>query len=333
MQINIYGQFSRPAIKNISANNVRCNGQPSGSIIITASNGRPPYRYSINGGVSFQSPNTFNNLKAGTYTVIVKDTFNIMSDSQKAQINEPAKLILSCSGNIQCSANSGTVSVNVSGGIPPYSYSWNAGSQPSSATQTGLPAGVYVVRVFDASQCTDTCSIILAQQPNTSTPKYKVGDSTFCGYIFYVDTTADTAHQCSTHYLVCAYKDQSSNVTWYNNQFTYAVTGATADILFDRANAIKIDSFSLAANTCSKYTTDSCAGWYLPSKTELNMMYTNLAAKKIGGFSKEGYWSSVEGTKRHTAWIIDFFNGRAIQNDKSNKYHVRAVCDVWIPNQ
>ena len=334
--ISVFGQVNRPAIKDISKTNIRCNGMANGTITITVSGGRAPYRYSINGGLSFQSSTNnnfgFSNLSAGTYTVLVRDTLNQNSDSQQVQITEPAKLVLSCSGNIQCIGNSGFVSVNVTGGVPPYSYSWNAGPQPTSPSQTGLPAGVYVVTVFDASQCSDTCSIILMQQQGSSTPKYKAGDSISCGYIFYVDPNADSSHPCSTHYLVCAYADQSSSVTWYNTIYTYQITNATTDILFDRRNAVAIDSFSLAANACSKFTTDSCSGWYLPSKTELDSMYANLAAKNIGSFAKEGYWSSIEGSKRHASWIVDFFNGREIQNDKSNKYHVRAVCEVWLPN-
>lgn len=330
-----YGQVDtrRPIIREVVKTPARCNGEATGKIEIKASGGRLPYSYSIDGGSAFQRELSFPNLKAGTYTVIVRDTFNVMSDSQKAEITEPSKLILSCSGNIQCGGNSGTVSVNVSGGVSPYAYSWNAGPQPSSPSQTGLPPGIYVVTVFDANQCSDTCSIILTQQQGSSTPTYKIGDSISCGYIFHVDLNADSMHPCSAHYLVCSFKDQSSNATWYSNQFTYTVTGATADILFDRANALRIDSFSRAANLCSQFTTDSCSGWYLPSKTELDSIYANLAAKKIGGFAQEGYWSSVEGAKRHSAWIVDFLNGREIQNDKSNKYHVRAICDVWIKNE
>ena len=329
--ISVFGQVSRPVIKGINKKNVSCNRFDNGIITVIASNGRPPYGYSDNGGVTFQSANAFTNLKAGQYTIIIKDTLNQRSDSQKVEITEPLKLVLSCAGTMQCGANSGTVSVNASGGTPSYTYLWNAGSTPNNHVQTGLSAGIYVVTVTDSAQCSDTCSVVLVQQ-GSSTPKYKVGDSISCGYIFYVDPNTDSSHPCSTHYLVCSFADQSNSVTWYNSRFTYTITNATTNILFDRSNALKIDSFSLAANTCSQYTTDSCSGWYLPSKIELDSMYSNLAIKNIGSFAKEGYWSSVEAPKRHTAWIVDFFNGRNIMNDKSNKYHVRAVCDIWLPN-
>ncbi len=44
-----------------------------GSIIINASNGEAPYEYSINGGQSFVSTNTFDNLIVGEYEVVVRD--------------------------------------------------------------------------------------------------------------------------------------------------------------------------------------------------------------------------------------------------------------------
>src|SRR5205809_248335 len=252
---NLYSQ-SRPEIKNLDIRNVRCNGEASGAIIITATSGnsRNFYYYSIDAGAHYQTSNIFPNLKAASYTVIVKDSFNVASAPKIASIAELSKLVVAC------------------------------------------------------------------------------GDSISCGYIFYVDTTLNANHPCATHFLVCAREDQSNSVTWFNSLYTYTITNATTDILFDRANAIKIDSFSMAANICSHYTTDSCTGWYLPSKTELNLIYTNLATKGVGGFANEGYWSSVEDSKRHAAWIVDFYDGKEIQNDKSNKYHVRAVCEVWIKN-
>lgn len=323
---------TRPSIKNVAVTNVRCNGQANGTITITASNGRPPYNYSIDGGRTFQPSNLFVNLKAGAYTIRIRDTFNTLSDSQRVTLTEPSRLIVSCAGSMQCGGNSGVVSVTVSGGTPPYSYSWNAGPQRSDSVQTGLPAGTYIATVFDANQCFDTCSVILKPQGGSSIPKYKVGDSMSCGYVVFVDTTRDDKHPCATRYLICSFADQSNSVTWYNTRFTYTVTGATNDIIFDRSNAVKIDSFSLAANTCSKFSTDSCKGWYLPSKAELSLIYKTLAAKNTGGFAKEGYWTSVEAPKRHTAWLVDFLNGREIQSDKANKYHVRAVCEVWIDN-
>jgi SprB repeat len=52
-----------------------CSGASNGSIIVTALSGMAPYTFSLNGGPpqSGPSPFTFNNLAAGTYTVVVTD--------------------------------------------------------------------------------------------------------------------------------------------------------------------------------------------------------------------------------------------------------------------
>lgn len=327
-----YGQDNRPVIKGSNVTSIRCNGFANGTITVVVSNGSPPYQYSNNGGGSFQTENIFKGLKGGNYTLLVKDSLNRISDTKAVTIFEPSKLILDCSGKMECSANSGTVSVSASGGTPTYNYLWNAGPSPESASQTGLPAGNYTVTVTDSARCSDTCSITLIATDSLK-PKYNIGDSMSCGYVVYVDQKADSLHPCSSRYLICAFDDQNQGISWYNN--TYITTNAVNDILFDKENADKILSVSFAATACNDYvsTDTSCTGWYLPSKAELNLMYKNLAAKGIGGFAREGYWSSIEGSKRNSAWIVDFLTGREIQNNKSNKYHIRAVCERWIRNE
>jgi len=44
-----------------------------GTITITATNGTPPYSYSINGGVSYGDDNTFSGLLSGDYSIAVQD--------------------------------------------------------------------------------------------------------------------------------------------------------------------------------------------------------------------------------------------------------------------
>jgi len=46
----------------------------NGSIVINTSGGQPPYLYSNNGGLGFQSSNIFNNLSSQTYLVVAKDS-------------------------------------------------------------------------------------------------------------------------------------------------------------------------------------------------------------------------------------------------------------------
>ena len=54
--------------------NITCFNAGNGTITVSGSGGTAPYTYSIhNGGATYQSGNTFNNLPTGTYQIRVKD--------------------------------------------------------------------------------------------------------------------------------------------------------------------------------------------------------------------------------------------------------------------
>lgn len=65
-----------PLLTNFTATKSSCStgGNCNGNITIIASYGYPPYMYTINNGVTYQSQNIFNGLCPGQYTVITKDS-------------------------------------------------------------------------------------------------------------------------------------------------------------------------------------------------------------------------------------------------------------------
>jgi len=93
-----------------------------------------------------------------------------------------------------------------------------------------------------------------------------------------------------------------------------------------------------AALLCDSLNINGHTGWFLPSLDELNLMYVNLKAKGLGGFSNGRYWSSSQGSGSWSspaicAWTQDFSNGsqnafHSIQGgpgEKHNTYLVRAA--------
>ena len=64
------------------------------------------------------------------------------------------------------------------------------------------------------------------------------------------------------------------------------------------------------------------ADWYLPSRDELQILYTNRAA--IGNFIANNYWSSTENDS-HNAWNLNFGNGSWYSHGKNSYIHVRCV--------
>ncbi|EOZ95155.1 internalin, putative [Indibacter alkaliphilus LW1] len=55
---------------------VSCVGGNDGTVTVDVSGGAEPYEFSIDGGVTYQSENIFDNLEEGAYTIIVKDANN-----------------------------------------------------------------------------------------------------------------------------------------------------------------------------------------------------------------------------------------------------------------
>ncbi len=72
-----------------------CYGELNGSIIINASGGGGSYEYSINNGESFVNNNTFTELPAGNYTVVVKDCDGC-EVKKIVRIEEGSELSISC---------------------------------------------------------------------------------------------------------------------------------------------------------------------------------------------------------------------------------------------
>src|SRR4029450_2478101 len=139
---------------------VNCNGYQDGSATVTASGGNGVYTYKWN-TTPMQTTATATGLAAGTYEVKVFDGTGCMSICT-ATIYEPDAISYSTTqSNNNCySANAGNATVNVSGGTAPYSYLWSNGQ--TTATATGLGAGMYLVTVTDANGCGFTTGLMFS---------------------------------------------------------------------------------------------------------------------------------------------------------------------------
>lgn len=67
-------------------------------------------------------------------------------------------IVLSVSSTTSGCTCNGTATVNASGGIQPYTYSWTGNTQ-TSATLTGACAGIYTVTVTDNRGCSETTTV------------------------------------------------------------------------------------------------------------------------------------------------------------------------------
>ncbi len=170
-------------ITSVNVSNPSCFGGGNGTITINATGGVSPLTYSIDGGITTQLFNVFQGLSAGNFNVAVTDGFGCSQSyvGNPVVVGQPSDVVhTSVTTDASC-ANvfDGTVTINASGGTPPYIYSLNGGPTQPGNVFNGLGANTYNITVFDNNGCTDTSSAI-------------VGNT----YIISLDTVSQTDVSC-----------------------------------------------------------------------------------------------------------------------------------------
>ena len=139
---------------------IRCFGDNGGAINIGVTGGVEPYSYDWSDG---QTTQDIAGVNAGTYSVRVTDA-NGCSGQLETEITEPQKLEVSLVSSSDVSfhnGNDGTIDIEPSGGVPPYSYKWNNGSETQDVD--GLGIGNYSARVSDATGCSTVINVTIDQ--------------------------------------------------------------------------------------------------------------------------------------------------------------------------
>jgi gliding motility-associated-like protein len=148
---------------NVDAvNDVSCNGGNDGSALITPSGGTPPYSF-MWAGASFGYTSTQEDptgMPADNYSVTITDAngcFRVYTNL--FSIGEPSALTLTLDGftDVGCfGGNDGTADITVTGGSPPYVFSWvGAINGPASSVEdpTDLRADTYSLFILDNNGC------------------------------------------------------------------------------------------------------------------------------------------------------------------------------------
>ena len=162
-------------------------------------------------------------------------------------------------------------------------------------------------------------------------PTYAIGDTGPAGGLVFYITAGGTKG------LEAAPSDQSTGIRWDNSsspsQDTSAEsTGINAGLMNTMLIVSKqsTDHTTYAAGLCSRLFVTTAGvtygGYYLPSSYELGLMYTNLHANSVGGFSDDDYWSSTQVSGfAMLASSQDFLQGNISSSTaKTGTYKVRA---------
>ncbi len=147
---------SPPAILSVAAEGTVC-GEPNGSLLITAGSGTPPYTYSLD-GIDFQGNDTFTGLASGTYIATVMDAEGCTAEAEAVVDSSAALQILGVEPD-PCQANGTQLSIDATGGTPPYTYELEGFGTQADSLFSGVPGGSYTLMVMDEDGCSDSAVI------------------------------------------------------------------------------------------------------------------------------------------------------------------------------
>jgi len=134
------------------------------------SGGLEPYVWTwtkTQGGTGSGSGTTISNLVPGTYTVHVISSNGAGCDASfTTTIPENPQISLNATPtDILCYGSAtGSINVSLSGGTPPYTYSWSNGASTQNLSQ--VVAGSYTLNVTDSKGCTATKTLTI-NEPTT----------------------------------------------------------------------------------------------------------------------------------------------------------------------
>ncbi|RZK80568.1 MAG: hypothetical protein EOO92_07450, partial [Pedobacter sp.] len=148
----------------VSKTDVKCFGSATGTATVTVVGGKAPFNYtwSANSG----NTETATGLKAGTYTVTIKDANNT-TITANVTINEPTVLEITNItkvDNQQNDVTNGTATAAVVGGTAPYTYVWSSNGS-TTATAINLGEGTYTLTVTDANNCSVSKTVVIDAPP------------------------------------------------------------------------------------------------------------------------------------------------------------------------
>lgn len=262
---------------SITAPNFVCTGS---TVNATANplGGTAPFSFLWSNG---QTGQTATGLTPGTYNVTATDSQGCFGS---ASVTLQAGGLFTINGNVthvSCfNGNNGSISLNVSGGSVPYSYTWSNGS--NNANLTGLVSGNYTVTVGDATGCTKTQTFTI-DQPAQLTVN--------------VNTTDGTCGNLGTATAVVAGGTAPYTYLWSNGQTTPTITNLVSGnyslTVTDAHNCTATKQFSITV-----VPAPNCTVALTQPITILNGSDGKLTANPTGGTSPYNYlWSNGQTTQ------------------------------------
>jgi gliding motility-associated-like protein len=137
---------------HLQETDVLCFGGSDGKVTVTASGGIPPYQYTWDNGAQTAA---VSGRAAGQAAVTVTD-INGCIFATNIQVGQPANPVSGTTVEVdpKCfGGRTGKITIQATGGTPPYLYGLDNGTLNGSSIQIGLGAGTYIPRIVDHNGC------------------------------------------------------------------------------------------------------------------------------------------------------------------------------------
>ena len=179
----LFSQEISPTLSNYPGGyNISCYGGNNGSISLVVVGGDAPYFFNWSNGSTTKNQTQ---LAAGSYSVIVTDvssntvsmTFDLTQPKAIALIMHP-RVYEGGYNILEPGGTDGVIETDISGGIPPYTYSWS--NNTSQQNVGDLSAGTYTLTVTDMNGCTSVASSTLIE--GTGVQILSITSTTHNGY-------------------------------------------------------------------------------------------------------------------------------------------------------
>ncbi|PCH97183.1 MAG: hypothetical protein COB85_02875 [Bacteroidetes bacterium] len=267
-----------------------CQGD---SVTLSASTA---YSYMWSTGDTTQYLSTDTN---GTYTVTVTDSLgcSTSSASEVVTVNPmPALDSIVSADATSCVVDDGSISIYVSGGTTPYSYSIDGGSVYFfNSSFGGLSPGNYAIEIADTNNCAVTGPIITIAAPTTPSAPTAGIDSNYCEGDAVADITAS-----------------GINIQWYTDAGLTTLIGSGSTF-----------SPSSAVGNYSYYATQTDSG----CESSSSLVTINIYPNPTPAITVSGGNVLSTGIYANYQWFVD---GAILVGETSQSYTATSSGGYWV---
>lgn len=215
---------------------------------------------------------------------------NLLSGAPPFNFDYISLLLNMGSTDSQCPVDDGTASVNVVGGIAPYSYVWNDPAAQTTSTATGLPRGYYTVTATDAQGCSASDSVY-------------VGDPT--AFVLQVLSINDTCYQGFGQFQIVPVGPTAPFAFIWND------TLPGGDVLANLMGGQWIKVQVVDANGCKRDTllqvgvelNDSLTAYFTVDQDVVDFLTPEVSFSNASLFETSIFWDMDDGS----SYVLPFF--------------------------